>query len=290
MFVLQSPATAQMVVDATDHLAFDRPEAWALAYFTSATLPSGLEAPRALKPGSVAIGFEFGLLPPLSEAQQLVGFNGTEPQDLNQSPFFLRPRVTITLPARLSLIVAGAPPVKAFGVKPKLLGLALERPVYETRSWAVGLRAFGQLGSVQGAYTCPESALAFEPGSPGNPDGCRAVSSDTASLHYAGGEASIAYRPNARHGLSPHAGIGLAYMSVALQVDALTAGLIDHTRLVSHGTTMFGSGGISVPLTGGLTASIDVFYSPLSVRRGLGAPAQTDGLFNVRTLVTYRLR
>jgi hypothetical protein len=290
VIMLPSPAAAQMVMDATDHMSFDRPEAWALKYFASATLPSGLDTPRTLKRGSVAIGVEFGWLPPLSEAQQLVGFNGTEPQDLNQSPLFLRPRVTIGLPAHLSLIVAAVPPLRLFGVKPTLLTLAIERPVYETPAWAAGLRVFGQTGTVQGAYTCPESVLAFEPGSEGNPDGCQTVSSDTATLRYAGGEASVTFRPNAQHGLSPHLAIGLTYMNVEFQVNAQTFGMIDHTRLVSHGTTIFGSGGISCPLTTRLAVGVDVFYSPLSVRRGLGAPVQNDGLLNVRALVTYRLR
>ena len=35
---------------------------------------------------------------------------------------------------------------------------------------------------------------------------------------------------------------------------------------------------------------VDLFYSPLSVRRALGAPMTTDGLFNIRALVTYRIR
>jgi hypothetical protein len=35
---------------------------------------------------------------------------------------------------------------------------------------------------------------------------------------------------------------------------------------------------------------MDVFYSPLSVRRSFGAPAQNDGLFNIRTLLMYQVR
>ena len=53
---------------------------------------------------------------------------------------------------------------------------------------------------------------------------------------------------------------------------------------------VFASGGLSYRLTSRLILSTDVFYSPLSVRRGFGAPAQNDGLFNIRTLVTYRMR
>ena len=289
VLVVPPPAAAQMVMNGVEHLPFDRPESWALKYFTSASLLSGLETPRTQKPGAVSIGLEVGWLPPLTDAQQLVGYTGTEAQDLNKAPFFLRPRVAIALPARLSLIVAIVPPVQMFGIKPKLLAVAIERPIYETPSWAVGLRAYGQVGTVQGSYTCPETALAFEPGSAGNLEGCQAASSDTATLRYMGGEASVAYRPDVPHRLSPHAAVGLTYMNVEFQVDALTFGMIDHTRYLSHGVTASVSGGVSYRLTTRLSLGVDVFYSPLSVSRSPGAPAQNDGLFNVRGLVTYRL-
>jgi len=146
-----SPAAAQMVMSPVYELPFDRPESWALKYFTSATLLSGLESPRTQKPGAVSIGLEAGWLPPLTDAQQLVGYYGTEAQDLNKAPFFLRPNVELGLPGRLSLIVAFVPPVKMFGITPKLLALAIQRPIYETPSWAVGLRAYGQVGTVQGS-------------------------------------------------------------------------------------------------------------------------------------------
>lgn len=285
-----SPAAAQVVMSPVYELPFDRPESWALKYFTSATLLSGLEPPRTQKPGAVSIGLEAGWLPPLTDAQQLVGYYGTEAQDLNKAPFFLRPNVELGLPGRLSLIVAFVPPVKMFGITPKLLALAIQRPLYETPSWAVGLRAYGQIGTVQGSYTCPEEDLAFEPGTPGNIDGCQAASSDTATLRYVGGEASVAYRPDAMHRLSPHAAVGINYMDVEFQVDALTFDMIDHTLYLSHGVTASFSGGVSYRLTPRLSLGVDVFYSPLSVQRSLGAPVQNDGLFNVRGLFTYRLR
>ena len=290
VLVVPLPAAAQMVMNSVEHLRFDRPESWALEYFASATLIGGLETPRTQKPGSVSIGLEAAWLPSLSAAQQMVGYNGTEAQDLNKTPFIPRPRVTIALPASLSLVVAAVPPVPMFGLRAKLLALALERPVYETPALAVGLRVYGQVGTVQGSYTCPARTLAFEPGSEGNRDGCQAASSDTAALRYAGVEASIAYRPDAPNGLSPHAAIGVTYMNVGFQVNALTFGMIDHTHYLSQGMTVSASGGVSYRLTNRWAIGMDVYYSPLSVRRGVGAPAQNDGLFNIRTLLTYRVR
>jgi len=285
---VSTPAAAQMVMNSVDHLTFDRPESWALKYFTSATLLAGLETPRTQKPGSVSIGIEGGWLPPLSDAQQMVGYDGTEAQDLNKAPFIPRVRVSIGLPARLSLVVAAVPPITMFGLKPRLLAVALERPVYESSALAVGVRFYGQMGTVEGAYTCPASVATLPAGSAGNPEGCLTASSDTASLRYLGGEGSVAFRPDNR--LSPHLGAGLSYMDVGFQVDALTFGMIDHTHYLSHGTVFSVSGGVSYRLIDKLTLGVDVFYTPLSVRRGFGAPAHNDGLFNIRALVVYRLR
>jgi hypothetical protein len=152
------------------------------------------------------------------------------------------------------------------------------------------MRAYGQVGSVQGAYTCPASRVLFAPGSAGNPDGCQAASSDAAALRYLGGEASVAYRPDEARRLSPHVTVGATYMNVGFQVNALTFGMIDHTHYSSQGMAVFASGGVSYRFTDRWTAGMDVFYSPLSVARSFGAPLQNDGLLNVRTLLTYRMR
>jgi hypothetical protein len=277
------------VVNEIDHLSFDRPESWALKYFTSATLLAGLDTPRTRKAGSVSIGLEMGWLPSLTDAQRRIGFDGAKEEDLNKAPFLPRPRVVVGLPARLSLIVAVAPPIRAYGIKPKLFALGLERAVYETASLSVGVRGYGQVGSVEAAFTCPTAVLGFAPGSPANSYGCQAESSDTATLHYAGGEVSVGYRGARLHRLSPHAAVAVNYLDMSFQVNALTFGYLDHTHLLSHGVTVAGSGGVSYPLTDRLRAAVDVFYTPLSVTRP-GASRQNEGLFNVRALVVYQLR
>lgn len=279
-----------MVMPPAEQLPFTRPESWVLAHFTSATLLSGLETPATRKPGAVSIGLEFGWLPPLNATQRRVGFNGTEDEDLNKAPFLPRPRVTIGLPARFAVIVAVTPPVPMFGLRATLVAVGLERPIVERPSWTFGLRGYGQLGSVGGAYTCPASAISFEPGSAGNPEGCDAPSSDVASLRYVGGEASVAYRTEASGRFSPHAAIGFSYMDVGFQVDAVTFGFVDHTHYLSHGTAISASGGVSYNLSSHFTLGVDAFFTPLSVRRGPAEPIQNDGFFNVRALVTYRLR
>jgi hypothetical protein len=79
-------------------------------------------------------------------------------------------------------------------------------------------------------------------------------------------------------------------MNVGFQVNALTFGMVDHTHYLSSGMVISVSGGLSYRLKDRLILSTDIFYSPLSVKRGFGAPVQNDALFNFRTLVVYRMR
>ncbi len=284
------------VLNPVEQLNFDRPESWALKYFDSAMLLSGLDTPGARTPASVSIGFEIGWLPSLSASQRTVGFDGTKTEDLNKAPFLPRPRVVVGLPDRFSLIVAGDPPIRAFGIKPKLLAVGLERPVYEASNLVVGVRGYGQVGSVEAAFTCPTSVLGLAPGSPANAYGCRAESSDTASLRYVGGEVSAAYRGHRLGRLSPHIAVGVNYLNMIFQVNALrrdagtTFDYLDRTRELAHGVTASLSGGVSYPLTNRLSAAADVFYTPLSVVRPPSTLDRHDGLFNVRALIAYRVK
>ena len=92
------------------------------------------------------------------------------------------------------------------------------------------------------------------------------------------------------HAFSPHVAAGVNYFDVAFQVNALTFDYRDNTHLLAHGATFSPSGGVSYRLSDRFDAAVDLFYSPLSVRRAAGASSQNDGLFNVRALVTCRLR
>lgn len=271
-----------------ERLSFQRPEAWALAYFTSATLLAGLEPPQPRSPWSISFGAEAGLLTPVSRANQFVGFDGTKPEDLNKAPLFVRPRVTIGLPGRLALTVAVNPPVRAFGITPRLVALALERPVYRSERWTVGVRGYGQTGTVKGAYTCPASVVGFTPGSPENLYGCEATSSDTATLRYVGAEVSVGRDGVGRWKVSPHAAVGLNYLSTAFQVNAVTFGFEDRTHYTSRGMTVSASAGITYPLGPRVNASVDVFYTPLVARRPTGR--EVNGFLNARALISYRIR
>ncbi len=285
-----SPALAQTPVVATvERLSFDRPEAWALKYFTSVTLLGGLTAPAVLPVGSVDVGADVAWVPRLSQAQRRVGFNGTKEEDLNKAPVFGRPTVRIGLPWRLGLTLAGNPPIETFGVTPKLFAIGLERP-WTRGEWTAGWRAAGQVGTVTGAYTCPARVLAFPPGSSNNSYGCEAASTDSASLRYLSGEMDVAKRLSPQGRVTPHASVLIAYMTTAFQVNARTFGYLDHTRLEARGVTVALTAGADVAVTRRIGVSAAAFYSPLSVKRTFDGPRTVDGLFNVRVAVTYRVR
>lgn len=258
-----------------------------MKYFTSATALSGLSTPDSLKAGSLAIQFESGWLPTLSAAQERVGFNGTTPEDLNKAPVFLRPRVALGLPHQLSIIVAVDPPIRSFGVTPRLLALGIDGVMHDSGTWRFGWRAHGQIGTVTAAFTCPANVASFAPGSTNNPTGCTAESSDVTTLRYAGVELQAARRIG--HRLVPHAAAGANVVDNIFQTNAQTFGQPDHTRLQTTGLTLTTSTGIGYAVTERFTIAADLFYAPLTVRRTASSASSIDPMFNARALISYRV-
>ena len=289
LILLPGTAAAQTVLAPTEQISFDRPEAWALQYFTSASMFTGLGTDRSDAPGTVRIEIESGWVPSLTASQEQVGFAGTAAEDLNKAPLLLRPRVRIALPGNVAIIAGGVPPVRAFGVTPRLVDLGIEWAIVDNGRWRAAWRAHGQTGSVTGAFTCPASVLTAPPGSSGNPTGCESTSSDLATLRYGAVEFAVA-RHLAGTALTPHAAVALNGIDSHFQVDAHTFGHIDETMLLTHGATVSASAGASLPVGGRFTMVADVFYSPLMVQRTNTSPRTLDGFMNVRVLLSYRLR
>jgi hypothetical protein len=281
-------ASAQTAASPAD-LLFDRPEAWAQQYFTSVSFLTGLGTPRPESPGAVSLQLESGWIPSLSAAQQQVGFAGTAAEDLNKAPVFFRPRVRVALPARFAVTVGVVPPVRAFGVTPRLAAIALEWTMIDAEAWRVAWRAHGQTGTVTGAFTCPDAVLASPPGSAGNPTGCDARSSDVATLRYGAIEIDASRRLARLGDLTPHVAVSVNGIDSRFQVDADTFGRHDQTLLPTKGMTWSTAVGASLPVGERVALSADAFYSPLIVRRQATAPRTIDGLFNVRALMTYRI-
>jgi hypothetical protein len=283
-------ALGQNVVKTTEDLNSDRPEAWALNYFTSISLMAGFGAPYSREPGSVEGGIEVDWIPELSKSQRRVGFNGLKEEDLNQAPIFIRPHLTLGLPGRFAVTVSYLPPIRIFGLEPSLFALALERPIYEHKPWTFGARLYGQLGDVNGAFTCPTDVAKFPPGSPQNPFGCEKKSSDTATLRYVGLELSGSYRIAQAGGLTPYLAVAGNFLDTRFQVDARTFGFHDRSVREAGTWTFSASTGVIYPLTERLSLNVSLFYSPLWVIRPPATSSENDALFNTRAMLTYRFR
>ena len=272
---------------APERIDFDWPEAWAMKYFTSASLlgaPSGSVAAGAPQ---VWVGVDIVWLPPLSTAEQRVGFNGTAQEDLNQAPVFVRPRVDLTLSDRWTLSAAGLPPVRVFGITPRLLALRVTWYARRGLRWTVSTFGRGQIGGVTGAITCPSGVLRFSPGSDGNPRGCDATSADVTSLRYASIGVDVDRVLSRSREWRVHGSFGVNLVDGVFQTHAPTFGFIDRTRLTSRGLAYNGSLGVRYA-HGRFELGADVLYAPLTIRRP-SAPISLDSLVTVRSVVMYRI-
>ncbi len=285
---LSTVAQAQQVLRRTEHLDSDHPEAWAMNYFTSVALFTGLGVPRARDPGSLELGLEVDWMPKLSKSMKRVGFNGLKEEDLNKAPVLIRPRLTIGLPWQFALSFSYLPSVTVFGVTPDLFAFALERPVYEGPFFTLGARAYGQIGNVKGAFTCPGEVAHFPPGSAHNPFGCERKSSDKATQRYGGLEVSASYRFARLPGVEPYLSFAGNFLDNEFHVHALTFGNKDRTRLVNETWTFSASAGVVYALTERMNLSLGVFYTPLWVTRPPETYSESNSLFNVRSMITYR--
>lgn len=282
-------AAAQDFIAPHEELAFDRPEAWALNYFASVSLLTGFGPPEAREPGSLEASLELSWIPRLDAEQRTVGFGGRKEEDLNQAPVFVRPRLTVGLPARFALTVAYVPPIEVFGIESNLLALAVERPLWAGERWRLGGRIYGQIGTAEGAFTCTEDDAAAGDDFTRNPFGCEAPSADEATLRYAGLELSAAYRLDALGGLTPHVAAAVNHFDNRFQVNARTFGIRDRTLLLVDGAAYALTAGVTAPVGADFRLAAELFYTPLEVTRR-GQAKETDPLFNARLLFTYRLR
>ena len=289
LFVLAAFASqpvAAQVIDDVEELDWDRPEAWAMKYFNSVSILTGLGPPKARDVWSFELGLELDAIPKLSEDQRRIGFGGAKVEDVNRLPVLVRPRLTVGLPARISLDIAWVPPVELRGVKSNLLAVGLERPIYVAGPWIFGLRLYGQLGTVEGDFTCSESEASHPPGSPENIWGCEAPSEDELTLNHLGAAFTGGYQIRKT---TLHWGLAANYMDMEFQVDALTYGFVDRTLLLANGWTWSLNGGASWRLGGRTSFSVEVFYSPLSVLRPPSTSAENDGLLNLRSMLRFEL-
>lgn len=277
-------SSAQPLVEFTEELDFDRPESWAMKYYASLALLTGIGVPERMGPGAIDVGFEGGFVPQLDDDQRRVGFGGTKLEDLNRTHFFGRARGRIGLSETISLELAYVPPIEVGGTKANLFAVGVGRPFRLSETWRVGLRGYGQFGTIEGDITCSAEEIESGP----NDFNCEAPSNDQLSQRIFGVEVNTGYVSDGPW--RPHFGIAFNYMDLEFQVDALYSGIHDRTLQLTDGGTVSFTGGITYVASEKWRIMGELFYSPLSVIRPPSTSSQNDGLFNGRFLVTYRIR
>jgi hypothetical protein len=278
-------ASAQLINDSREHVAFDSPEGWAMAWVTSSSLMTGFGGPPTGAPGRVFMSVDFGSIPHLSTSQQRVGFGGLKDEDLNKSPLFGRLRLGLKLPARWHAELGWTPPLRIDGARARdLFALAVGRSLIERDRWRWTLRLHGQHGQVQGDITCPR-ALAGNPDRSINRYGCIEASTDRIALRYYALESSFAWGPAG--GLRGHASLGLARFEPVVQVEARSANLISRPRLNSSGEAPYFALGVSRPLSRRWEAAVEALYVPLQVERRDRA-GENDPYWSLRLQLRYR--
>lgn len=276
------------VIDVTREIDFDRPEAWAMTWTASLTTLSPLGPPRARELWEVDLGLELDWIPTLSEDQRRVGFNGTKVEDFNRVPVLPRPRLALGLGRGVTLELAYLPPLTVEGLTPNIVAVAIEVPLIRTGRWIFGVRGQGQIGTVEGDITCPAQEASIPPGSPGNEFGCMERSRDEATIETYGLGVTAGYRIPGTRATDLFFGVAASRMDLEFQVDALTFGVRDRSRLLTDGWTVAVNAGVSLPLSESFRLAAEVFYSPLDVVRPPATSAENDGLLNLRSFLSYR--
>ena len=140
-------------------------EAKLLAFYSGPVAFSPAAAPEHARPWTLRLGVEVGFVPDPDSAIQQSSFcfiRKTEHTRL--SPFFVRPRLTLTFPRGFALEASYLPPVDFRDAEANLASAALSwtrhlRMAQTGNATAVMLRLHGTVGEVKGSITCPQQAL-----------------------------------------------------------------------------------------------------------------------------------
>jgi len=276
------------LVTGDETLDFNRPESWAMKYYTSLTLFTGMDVPRYRRAGEVDLALEGGQVPQLSEDQRRVGFDGTKVEDVNQTQVFGRLRAGVGLGQGFALELGYTPPLKVGGARPNLLALALGR-LFDLSSFRLGVRGFGQIGAIDADITCSAGEVAAGSDPQRNPFDCVAPSQDRSRHKVVGLELVVGYGGLSR--VKPHVGVGLNHMDLEFDINALYAGglVADHEVQHTSGTTVSATAGVTFEVGRHLRLGAEVFYSWLPVVRPPATAAVNEGLLNGRVIVSYRV-
>jgi hypothetical protein len=286
-------AQSQLVVEDTETLDFERPEAWGMKYYTSLALLTGMGVPERKARGQLDFGLEGGYVPQMSDAERRIGFNGTSLQDVNKTSVFGRIRGSVGLGQGLALELGYTPPVELGGARPHFFALALSRPFELSDVWRLGVRGYGQIGRIEGDITCGADAVAAGTDLQLNPFRCVQPSKDTSHQNVIGLELVAGHDGRSR--FKPYVGLLASYMDLEFEIDALYSDgrVLDHTVQLTSGTTLSATAGLTYAAGKRWRVTAEVFYAWLSiVRPPWSLPATTsanEGLLNGRVFVAYRV-
>jgi opacity protein-like surface antigen len=285
-----APARAQSVVSEAETLDFDRPESWGMKYYVSLALLTSMGVPEKRAAGSVDLGFEGSYVPQMNDDERRIGFNGTKLEDVNKTPFFGRIRGSLGLGRGLALELGYTPPLEVGGAKPNILALALGRSFDLSPTWRLGVRGYGQIGTIEADITCSADEVAAGDDVQQNPFQCVEPSQDESRHKLIGLELVAGRGGDSR--FKPYVGLGLSYMDLEFQVNALYSdGLVeDHNLQLTSGTTVSASAGLTFEANERWRVTAELFYAWLSVTRPPATTSGNEGVFNGRMFVSYRIR
>ena len=268
LLAVPAASTAQVLIEGTDHLADDRPEAWAANRATAASVMSAFgDATPA--PGDWRVAAEFAEIPWLDRDERRVGFNGNKLEDLNKSPVFGRLRALVGLPHGFAAELAWTPPLEHRGAQAEdLFAAALSKRWELPDGVALTARVFGQHGAIEGDITCP-ARLAGIDSVEENPYGCQAPSEDRVALNHHGVEATFS-GGGARWRW--HVGAGAVRNEAQVQVDALVYDARDRTRLVVRDTLPYFTLGVRRAFGARWSVAAELLHMPMERRVGPGEP------------------
>jgi hypothetical protein len=282
--LLHMPALAQPVVEGSESVASDSPEAWAMRYFAGTTLMTSFGESANLAPWKWAVALELGSIPSLTDAQQQVGLGGSKQEDLNKSPVIGRMRVALGLPGAWVAELGYTPPLEIDGSRARnILAMAIGRRLLEHGGFTLSMRALGQLGKVEGDITCP-ARLAGVVDPEENRFGCRAASSDTFTANYYGVDASAALTGQ---DWSAYVSAGIVRADLAVQVDAPLATRIERTLVTSDSDLVWFTLGARYEFAPRTSLAVEALYVPLDVRRPPDFEVSRDSLTSIRVQLRY---
>jgi len=284
-----APARAQFVVATTETPDFDRPESWGMKYYASLALLTSMGVPEKRAGGTIDLGFEGSYVPQMSDEERRIGFNGTKLEDVNKTSFFGRIRGSVGLGKGLALELGYTPPIEMGGAKPNIFALALGRPFELSPAWRLGVRGYGQIGTIKADITCSADEAAAGDDLQQNPFQCVEPSEDESHQKVIGLELVAGYDGASR--FKPYVGLGLNYMDLEFDVNAIySAGLVeDHNVQLTSGTTVSATAGLTFEASERWRITAELFYSWLQITRPPATTSANEGFFNARAFVSYRV-